>query len=142
PLQTRDPLQRAEEVLQNADKLGCRKFLTPSALVAGNPTLNLAFVANLFNNHPALEPLTDEDKITVEDFYAEGEREARVFTLWLTGLDVQPPVQSFFGDLCDGIILLQAYDKVIKGSVNWRYVNKRPAHGGELSRFKMVENTN
>ncbi|KAL2149119.1 hypothetical protein VTH82DRAFT_8467 [Thermothelomyces myriococcoides] len=142
PLQTRDPLQRAEEVLQNADKLGCRKFLTPSALVAGNPKLNLAFVANLFNNHPALEPLTEEDKINVEDFDAEGEREARVFTLWLNSLDVQPPVQSFFDDLCDGIILLQAYDKVIKGSVNWRYVNKRPAHGGELSRFKMVENTN
>ncbi|KAL2171551.1 hypothetical protein VTG60DRAFT_2384 [Thermothelomyces hinnuleus] len=142
PLQTRDLLQRAEEVLQNADRLGCRKFLTPSSLVAGNPKLNLAFVANLFNTHPALEPITEEDKIEVEDFDAEGEREARVFTLWLNSLDVQPAVQSFFDDLCDGIILMQAYDKVIKGSVNWRCVNKRPANGGEMSRFKMVENTN
>ncbi|KAL2162449.1 hypothetical protein VTH06DRAFT_7362 [Thermothelomyces fergusii] len=142
PLQTRDPLQRAEEVLQNAEKLGCRKFLTPSSLVAGNPKLNLAFVANLFNTHPALDPLTEEDKIDVEDFDAEGEREARVFTLWLNSLDVQPPVQSFFDDLCDGIILLQAYDKVIQGSVNWRYVNKRPENGAEMLRFKMVENTN
>ncbi|KAL2178307.1 calponin homology domain-containing protein [Thermothelomyces heterothallicus CBS 202.75] len=142
PLQTRDLLQRAEEVLQNADRLGCRKFLTPSSLVAGNPKLNLAFVANLFNTHPALEPITEEDKIEVEDFDAEGEREARVFTLWLNSLDVQPAVQSFFDDLCDGTILMQAYDKVIKGSVNWRCVNKRPANGGEMSRFKMVENTN
>lgn len=142
PLQTRDLHQRAEEVLQNADKLGCRKFLSPSSLVAGNPKLNLAFVANLFNTHPALDPITEEEKLEVEDFDAEGEREARVFTLWLNSLDVQPAVQSFFDDLRDGTILLQTYDKVIQGSVNWRHVNKRPAHGGEVMRFKAVENTN
>ncbi|KAK0701507.1 calponin homology domain-containing protein [Apiosordaria backusii] len=142
PLQTRDLHQRAEQVLQNADLLGCRKFLTPSSLVAGNPKLNLAFVANLFNTHPCLDPITEEEKLEVEDFDAEGEREARVFTLWLNSLDVQPAVQSFFDDLRDGTILLQAYDKVINGSVNWRHVNKLPAHGGEMSRFKAVENTN
>ncbi|CAP61661.1 uncharacterized protein PODANS_4_2340 [Podospora anserina S mat+] len=133
---------RAEEVLQNADRLKCRKFLSPSSLVAGNPKLNLAFVANLFNEHPCLGSITEEEKLEVEDFDAEGEREARVFTLWLNSLDVQPAVQSFFDDLRDGTILLQAYDKVISGSVNWRHVNKLPAHGGEMSRFKAVENTN
>lgn len=142
PLQIQDLLQRAEAVLDNADRLGCRKFLTPTSLVAGNPKLNLAFVANLFNTHPALDPITEEEKLEVEDFDAEGEREARVFTLWLNSLDVQPNVQSFFDDLRDGTILLQAYDKVIKGSVNWRHVNKRPAHGGEVMKFKAVENTN
>jgi len=142
PLQTRDLHQRAEQVLQNADRLDCRKFLTPSSLVAGNPKLNLAFVANLFNNHPGLDPITEEEKADIEDFDAEGEREARVFTLWLNSLDVQPPVQSFFDDLRDGAVLLQAYDKVIPGSVNWRHVNKAPAAGGEISRFKAVENTN
>lgn len=142
PLQTRDLLQRAEQVLVNADKLGCRKFLTPKSLVAGNPKLNLAFVAHLFNTHPGLDPITEEEKLEVEDFDAEGEREARVFTLWLNSLDVQPAVNSLFDDLRDGTILLQAYDKVIPGSVNWRHVNKAPAHGGELMRFKAVENTN
>jgi plastin-1 len=142
PLQTRDLLQRAEQVLSNAEKLDCRKFLTPTSLVAGNPKLNLAFVANLFNTHPGLEPLTEEDKLDIEDFDAEGEREARVFTLWLNSLDVQPQVNSLFDDLRDGTILMQAYDKVIPGSVNWRHVNKLPAHGGEISRFKAVENTN
>lgn len=141
PLQTRDLHQRAEEVLQNADRLDCRKFLTPSSLVAGNPKLNLAFVANLFNTHPALDPITEEEKLQVDDFDAEGEREARVFTLWLNSLDVQPAVNSLFDDLRDGTILLQAYDKVVKDSVNWRHVNKVPA-GGEMSRFKAVENTN
>ena len=141
-LQTHDLLDRAEQVLQNADTLGCRKFLTPTSLVAGNPKLNLAFVANLFNTWPALDPITEEEKLEVEDFDAEGEREARVFTLWLNSLDVQPAVHSLFDDLRDGTILLQAYDKVIKGSVNWRHVNKAPANGGEVSRFKAVENTN
>lgn len=142
PLQTRDLLQRAEQVLDNADKLNCRKFLTPKSLVAGNPKLNLAFVANLFNTHPGLDPITEEEKADIEDFDAEGEREARVFTLWLNSLDVKPTVQSFFEDLKDGTILIQAYDKVIPGSVNWRHVNKPPPSGGEMSRFKAVENTN
>lgn len=142
PLQTQDLLQRAEQVLTNAEKLDCRKFLTPTSLVAGNPKLNLAFVANLFNTHPGLDPITEEEKLEVEDFDAEGEREARVFTLWLNSLDVQPAVNSLFDDLRDGNVLLQAYDKVIPGSVNWRHVNKPPASGGELMRFKAVENTN
>lgn len=141
PLQTHDLLQRAEQVLQNADALGCRKFLTPTSLVAGNPKLNLAFVANLFNTHPGLDPITEEEKADIDDFDAEGEREARVFTLWLNSLDVQPVVQSFFEDLKDGTILLQAYDKVIPNSVNWRHVNK-PREGQELMRFKALENTN
>lgn len=145
PLKTQDLLQRAEQVLANAEKLEARKYLTPSALVAGNPKLNLAFVAHLFNTHPGLEPPTEEEKVEVEDFDAEGEREARVFTLWLNSLDVDPPVISLFEDLKDGTILLQAYEKVIPGSVNPRYVNKRPVVDGEvaeLSTFKAVENTN
>ncbi|OQN99259.1 Fimbrin [Cryoendolithus antarcticus] len=159
PLQTPDLLQRAEQVLQNADRLDCRKFLTPTSLVAGNPKLNLAFVANLFNNHPGLDPITEEEKAEIEDFDAEGEREARVFTLWLNSLNVKPTVVSFFDDLRDGIVLLQAYDKVIPGSVNQRHVNKpkenasaptAPVDPDEqflviksgLSRFKAVENTN
>jgi len=160
PLQTADLHARAEQVLQNADRLDppCRKFLTPQSLVAGNPKLNLAFVANLFNNHPGLDPITEEEKAEIEDFDAEGEREARVFTLWLNSMNVQPSVSSFFDDLKDGIILLQAYDKVIPGSVNWRHANKPPANAvtpvsqdedeayltikSGMSRFKAVENTN
>ncbi|KAK5078487.1 fimbrin [Lithohypha guttulata] len=142
PLQTRDLMQRAEQVLQNAEKLDCRKFLTPTALVAGNSKLNLAFVANLFNTHPGLEALTEEEKEGIEDFDAEGEREARVFTLWLNSIDVKPVVQSLFDDLRDGTVLMQAYDKVVPGSVNWKHVNKPPQTGAEMSRFKAVENTN
>jgi plastin-1 len=140
-LQTSDLHQRAEQVLQNADKINCRRFLTPNSLVSGNPKLNLAFVAHLFNTHPGLEPLEDVPAPEIEDFDAEGEREARVFTLWLNSLDVDPGVYNLFEDLKDGSVLLQGFDKVIPGSVIWRRVSK-PKEGQELSRFKAVENTN
>nr|CAD7397470.1 unnamed protein product [Timema poppensis] len=48
-------LERAEIMLQQAAKLGCRSFVTPSDVVNGIYKLNLAFVANLFNNHPSLD---------------------------------------------------------------------------------------
>lgn len=41
-------------MLQQADRLDCRQFVTPADVVSGNPKLNLAFVANLFNKYPAL----------------------------------------------------------------------------------------
>lgn len=41
-------------MLQEADKLGCKQFVTPADVVSGNPKLNLAFVANLFNTYPCL----------------------------------------------------------------------------------------
>lgn len=46
---------RAEIMLQQAAKLHCRSFLTPQDVVNGVYKLNLAFVANLFNNHPGLD---------------------------------------------------------------------------------------
>ncbi|CCD23291.1 fimbrin NDAI_0B02560 [Naumovozyma dairenensis CBS 421] len=142
PLQTTDLLQRAEQILVNAEKLECRKYLTPRALVAGNPKLNLAFVAHLFNTHPGLEPIEEEEQPEIEEFDAEGEREARVFTLWLNSLDVDPPVVSLFEDLKDGLILMQAYNKVMPNTVDFKHVNKKPTSGVELSRFKALENTN
>ncbi|GAK66671.1 fimbrin [Moesziomyces antarcticus] len=141
PLQQTDVMQRAEMVLQRADAIGCRKYLTPGSMVAGNPKLNLAFVAHLFNTWPCLEPLDEAPPVEIEDFDAEGEREARVFTLWLNSLDVEPGVYNLFEDLKDGTVILQAFDRVIPGSVTWRRVSK-PKEGQELSRFKAVENTN
>ena len=48
-------IDRAEKVLQKADQLDCRTFVTPRDIVNGHEKLNLAFVANLFNNHPNLD---------------------------------------------------------------------------------------
>lgn len=48
-------------MLQEADKLGCRQFVTPADVVSGNPKLNLAFVANLFNTYPCLHKPDSSD---------------------------------------------------------------------------------
>ena len=60
PLNESDPTKRAEKVLVNAAKIECRKFVRARDIVAGNPKLNLAFVANLFNTCPGLEPVVEE----------------------------------------------------------------------------------
>ncbi|KAJ1909489.1 fimbrin [Tieghemiomyces parasiticus] len=141
PLQEPDLFRRAEQVLENADRIGCRRYLTPKTLVAGNSKLNLAFVAHLFNTHPGLEPLTEEaERAELDDwlFNSANEREARAFALWLNSLGVDPFINNLFEDLKDGLALLQAVDKVAPGKVNWRRVNRNAPQ----SRFKQVENTN
>lgn len=52
-------MRRAEVMLQQAAKLRCRAFVTPADVVGGVYKLNLAFVANLFNQHPGLQRLDD-----------------------------------------------------------------------------------
>ena len=54
-------MKRAEAMLQQADRLGCRQFVTPADVISGNPKLNLAFVANLFNKYPALTKPENQD---------------------------------------------------------------------------------
>lgn len=54
-------MQRAEAMLDEAEKIDCREFVAPNDVVQGNYKLNLAFVANLFNKYPGLpEPEADE----------------------------------------------------------------------------------
>jgi len=139
-LQESNVEKRAEMVLQNADKLDCRKFLKPRDIVAGNPKLNLAFVANLFNTHPGLEPLTDAEKSKLEEwlFASEGTREARAFCLWINSLGIDPFVHNLFTDLRDGLVILRVMDKIQPGSVDWNKVNQKEP----LNKFKKVENCN
>ncbi len=42
-------------MLEQANKIGCRKFVRPKDVVKGNQRLNMAYVANLFNAYPALQ---------------------------------------------------------------------------------------
>ncbi|KAI9021179.1 calponin homology domain-containing protein, partial [Hyaloraphidium curvatum] len=139
PLKVQDLMERAERVLENADKIGCRKYLTPKAMVSGNNKLNFAFVANLFNKMPGLEPLTEAEKADIDSwlFNSQGDREARAYSLWMNSLGVDPFVSDLYEDLKDGLVLLQTVDKIHPGQVQWKRVNKDPS-----SRFKKVENTN
>jgi len=139
-LQLTDPTARATKVLDNAEKLDCKKFVKPADIVKGNPKLNLAFVANLFNKHPGLEPLSQEELAALEEwlFASEGTREARAFCLWINSLGIEPFVNNLFNDLRDGIIILKIMDIVQPGIVDWAKVNTKVP----LNKFKMVENCN
>lgn len=49
-LDAKDPTERAKMVLEQAEKLDCKRYLTPKDIVEGSPNLNLAFVANVFHH--------------------------------------------------------------------------------------------
>ena len=140
PLAEKDPEKRAVLMLKQADKMGCRKFVRPKDVVKGNARLNLAFVANLFNTYPALKPVEEG----LPDFDLgnfEETREEKTFRNWMNSLGVNPFVNNLYTDCRDGMVLLQLFDKVKPGIVNWDKVNKPPykAMGGNM---KKLENCN
>ena len=47
-------------MLNEAEKMKCRCFVTATDVVKGFYRLNLAFVANLFNKYPCLGPVQVE----------------------------------------------------------------------------------
>ena len=61
-LATTDLEARAKIVLEIAEALDCRKFVTAKDIVNGNARLNLAFTATLFNAHMGIR-LPSEDEI-------------------------------------------------------------------------------
>ncbi|XP_035583751.1 plastin-1 isoform X2 [Zalophus californianus] len=133
----KNDLKRAGFMLQEADKLGCKQFVTPADVVSGNPKLNLAFVANLFNTYPCLhKPDNDIDMNLLE-----GEsKEERTFRNWMNSLGVNPYINHLYSDLADALVVFQLYE-MIRVPVNWSQVNKPPypALGGNM---KKIENCN
>ena len=54
-------------MLGEAEKIDCKAFVTAQDVVNGHEKLNLAFVANLFNTHPGLDPPEEELTVIVEE---------------------------------------------------------------------------
>lgn len=114
-------VHRAETMLQQAAKLNCRAFVTPQDVVNGVYKLNLAFVANLFNNHPGLEqPEQIEGLEGIEET-----REEKTYRNWMNSMGVSPYVNWLYSDLADGIVIFQLFDIIKPGSVNWQRVHRR-----------------
>ncbi|XP_055034177.2 plastin-3 isoform X2 [Misgurnus anguillicaudatus] len=135
----KDDLKRAECMLQQADRLGCRQFVTATDVVSGNPKLNLAFVANLFNKYPALTKPVNQD---INWGLLEGEtREERTFRNWMNSLGVSPHVNHIYGDLQDALVILQLYEK-IKVPVDWNNKVNRPPYPKLGANMKKLENCN
>jgi plastin-1 len=141
PLQIDDLLERAKAVLAQADRINCRKYLTPKDLVEGSPNLNLAFVAHLFHTRNGLtqDPSNnDYAELLHDDEYNEASREERMYRAWINSQGCDTFVTSLFEDVRDGWVLLETLDKVSPGSVSWRSTSRPPIK----SMFKKVENCN
>uniref|UniRef100_A0A8B9RLW7 Plastin-3 n=1 Tax=Astyanax mexicanus TaxID=7994 RepID=A0A8B9RLW7_ASTMX len=135
----KDDLKRAEAMLVQADRLGCRQFVTPADVVSGNPKLNLAFVANLFNKYPALTKPENQD---IDWGLLEGEtREERTFRNWMNSLGVNPHVNHLYGDLQDALVILQLYER-IKVPVDWNNKVNKPPYPKLGANMKKLENCN
>ncbi|XP_058470224.1 plastin-2 isoform X2 [Solea solea] len=137
-LREKDDLKRAELMLEQAERLGCRQFVMPPDVVRGNPKLNLAFVANLFNKYPALKKPENQD---IDWSSIEGEtREEKTFRNWMNSLGVNPRVNHLYTDIDDALVIFQLYEK-IKVPVDWDRVNK-PPYSKLGSNMKKLENCN
>ncbi|XP_068960782.1 plastin-1 [Petaurus breviceps papuanus] len=137
-LNEKNDLKRADLMLQEADKLGCRQFVSPADVVSGNPKLNLAFVANLFNTYPSLHKPENND---IDINLLEGEsKEERTFRNWMNSLGVSPYINHLYSDLADASVIFQLYE-MTRVPVEWSRVNKPPypALGGNM---KKLENCN
>ncbi|GJQ66980.1 putative calcium ion binding protein [Trypoxylus dichotomus] len=121
-LYERDLHERAEKMLQQAAKLKCRSFVTPQDVVNGVYKLNLAFVANLFNNYPGLEQTngTLEGYETIEET-----REEKTYRNWINSMGVSPHVNWLYSDLADGLVIFQLYDIIKPGIVDWNKVHRK-----------------
>ncbi|XP_042855233.1 plastin-2-like [Penaeus japonicus] len=137
-LSNQDLISRAEVMLQQAEKLGCRSFVTPQDVVEGVYKLNVAFVANLFNNHPGLDQPENLDLEGID--HIEETREEKTYRNWMNSMGVNPHVNWLYSDLADGIIIFQLYDIIRPGIVDWKRVHTKFS---KLKRFmEKLENCN
>ncbi|OMO83639.1 hypothetical protein CCACVL1_11304 [Corchorus capsularis] len=138
-LDTKDATERAKLVLDHAERMGCKRYLSPKDIVEGSTNLNLAFVAQIFHQRNGLS--TDSKSISFAERMTDDvqiSREERCFRLWINSLGIGSYVNNVFEDVRNGWILLEVLEKVSPGSVNWKHATKPPIKFP----FRKVENCN
>lgn len=138
-LDVKDPIERANLVLEHAEKMDCKRYLNPEDIVDGSSNLNLAFVAQIFHQRSGLS--ADNKKVSYAEMMTDDEqisRDERCFRLWINSLGISSYVNNIFEDARNGWMLLEALDKVSPGSVNWKQATKPPIK----MPFRKVENCN
>ncbi|GAV87259.1 CH domain-containing protein [Cephalotus follicularis] len=138
-LDTKDASERAKLVLDHAEKMDCKRYLTPKDIIEGSTNLNLGFVAQIFHQRNGLS--TDSRNISFAEMMTDDvqtSREERCYRLWINSLGIVGYVNNVFEDVRNGWILLEVLDKVSPGSVNWKQASKPPIK----MPFRKVENCN
>lgn len=138
-LEAKDPNERANLIIEQAEKLDCKRYVTPKDIVEGSPNLNLAFVAQIFQHRNGLS--MDTKKLPFAEMMTDDtqtSREERCFRLWINSLGIDTYVNNVFEDVRTGWVILEVLDKVSPGSVNWKQATKPPIK----MPFRKVENCN
>jgi len=134
--------ERAEVMLQQADKMGCREFVTAQDVKNGHQRLNLAFVANLFNKYPGLVA-PEEDQTLHPLPITEETREEKTYRNWINHFGFDPYVTDLYDGLRDGLIILQIMDLIHPGIVDWsRVVEEHQMAKGVQRKYEMLANCN
>jgi plastin-1 len=139
-LQEPDTHKRAEQLV-DVLKTQFRPWVTPKDINMGNERLNLAMMATIFDVVTGLEPIKEAEALVVKAALeikdVEGSREERAFCTWINSLGIDRFVNNLHEDVSDGLVLLQMFDKISPGVVDWSRVNQRPTN-----RFMKNENCN
>lgn len=138
-LDAKDPAERAKLVIDHAEKMDCKRYLSPTDIVEGSANLNLAFVAQIFQHRNGLS--VDSKKLSFAEMMPDDvqvSREERAFRLWINSLGIATYVNNVFEDVRNGWVLLEVIDKVSPGSVNWKQASKPPIK----MPFRKLENCN
>ncbi|KAJ8649181.1 hypothetical protein MRB53_002204 [Persea americana] len=138
-LETKDPTQRANLILEHVERMECKSYISPNDIVEGSQNLNLAFVAHIFQHRNGLS--MDSTKVSLADLLPEDievSRQEKAFRFWINSLGIVTYVNNVFEDVRDGWVLLEVLDKVSPGSVNWKQATKPPIK----MPFRKVENCN
>ncbi|KAL1209655.1 Fimbrin-3 [Cardamine amara subsp. amara] len=137
-LHAKDDLERANMVLEHAERMNCKRYLTAEEIVEGSSYLNLAFVAQIFHERNGL---STDGKFSFAEMMTEDIqtcRDERCYRLWINSLGIESYVNNVFEDVRNGWILLEVVDKVYPGSVNWKHASRPPIK----MPFRKVENCN
>lgn len=136
-LDAKDPSERAELVLDHAERMGCKRYLHEKDIVDGTSNLNLAFIAQIFQRRNGLA--VDSKKYSFAQMMTDDvqtSKEERCFRFWINSLGISTYVNNLFEDVRNGWVLLEALDKVSPGSVNWKRTTKPPIK----MPFRKIEN--
>uniref|UniRef100_A0A914I7Q4 Calponin-homology (CH) domain-containing protein n=1 Tax=Globodera rostochiensis TaxID=31243 RepID=A0A914I7Q4_GLORO len=119
PLTVRGDVPRADAMLREADKIGCREFVTA-------------------DDFPSL-PEPGADEIPQITDVVEETREEKTYRNWMNSLGVDPYVNHIYSDLQNGLVIFKLYDCIRPGIVQWKRVNCNYAvELGKQLRFSLV----
>lgn len=138
------PVESTEQdwIAYYASNIGLQRPPLFTTALVGNIPLQILFVGQILHAASCLAPLSDgemekEVDSKQEDTDPEGTREERAFVTWINGLGIPVFVSNLQHDMNDGLVLLHTLDKIERGCINWKEVNKQPNNA-----YKKAENCN